>query len=184
MQHFGRRTLYLAGFAVLFALLIIIGGLGFAHSQSASWGIGTLVMIFTFVYDLTIGPVCYSLVAEIPSTRLKIKTVVLARNFYNIAGLINNAIVPDMLGVNSWNWGPKSGLFWAGAVLILFTWSYFRLPEPRNRTYGELDILFEHRVSARKFSSTSVDQFSGEHVIIVPLDTIEEKQNEGYDHKD
>jgi len=38
-------------------------------------------------------------------------------------------------------------------------WVYFRLPEPRGRTYGELDMLFEQRVSARKFAETKVDPF-------------------------
>lgn len=32
------------------------------------------------------------------------------------------------------------------------------------RTYGELEILFDQRVSARKFSSTHVDQFAGAQV--------------------
>jgi SP family general alpha glucoside:H+ symporter-like MFS transporter len=38
--------------------------------------------------------------------------------------------------------------------------SYFRLPEPKGRSYGELDILFEEKVPARKFKSTKVDEFS------------------------
>lgn len=38
-------------------------------------------------------------------------------------------------------------------------WIYFRLPEPKDRTYGELDVLFEQRVSARKFASTKVDPY-------------------------
>lgn len=176
MQWVGRRTIYLWGLGSMFVILVIIGGLGFApaSNHSASWGVGSLLMVYTFVYDLTVGPVCYCLVAEIPSTRLKIKTVVLARNFYNIGGIINNAIVPPMLGVNAWNWGPKSGLFWAGACLLLFTWAYFRLPEPKGRTYGELDVLFEHGVSARKFASTKVDQFAGEHTEIVEVDSVHE----------
>lgn len=33
----------------------------------------------------------------------------------------------------------------------------------RGRTYGELDTLFEQRVSARKFSSTVVNQFNDEN---------------------
>jgi len=178
MQWAGRRTIYLWGLGSMFVILVIIGGLGFIDSSNtgASWGVGSLLLVYTFVYDLTVGPVCYCLVAEVPSTRLKIKTVVLARNFYNIGGIINNAIVPPMLGVNSWNWGPKSGLFWAGSCGILFAWSYFRLPEPKGRTYGELDVLFEHHVSARKFGTTKVDQFAGEHVDMVKV--ISEDQDE------
>jgi MFS transporter, SP family, general alpha glucoside:H+ symporter len=186
MNHVGRRKIYLWGLGTMLVLLVIVGGLGFMpqDDHGAALGVGSLIMVFTFIYDLTVGPVCYCLVAEIPSTRLKIKTVVLARNFYNIGGIINAAIVPPMLGVNSWNWGAKSGLFWAGLCALLFTWSYFRLPEPKGRTYGELDVLFEHKVSARKFASTAVDQFAGEHSEIVEVeDEIQENEKPTYEHK-
>jgi SP family general alpha glucoside:H+ symporter-like MFS transporter len=84
MPHMGRRTLYLWGQMGLFVILIIIGGLGIPSiSNSTGWATGALLLIMTFAYDITVGPVCYSLVAELPSTRLRIKTVVLARNVYN-----------------------------------------------------------------------------------------------------
>ena len=67
--------------------------------------------------------------------------------------------MPRFLGVNSWNWGAKTGLFWGGIVVLILIWAYFRLPETKDRTYGELDVLFEQEVSARKFSSMRVDQF-------------------------
>jgi SP family general alpha glucoside:H+ symporter-like MFS transporter len=164
MPHMGRRTLYLVGLAGMMTLLVVVGGLGTSSNRNVSgYGAGSLLLIYTFLYDITVGPVCYSLVAEIPSTRLKIKTVVLARNFYNIGGIVNNIIMPRMILVTEWNWGAKAGFFWAGACFLLFVWTYFRLPEPKGRTYGELDVLFEHRVPARKFATTLVDQFAGEH---------------------
>merc|ERR1712093_231454 len=58
------------------------------------------------------------------------------------------------------NWGAKMGFFWAGLTALCALWTYFRVPEPRGRTYGELDVLFHGRVSARKFASTKVDQFA------------------------
>ena len=33
------------------------------------------------------------------------------------------------------------------------------MPEPRGRSFAELDLLFERGVSARKFASTRVDVF-------------------------
>ena len=75
--------------------------------------------------------------------------------------------MPRMIGLNAWNWGAKTGFFWAGCCLLLLTWTYFRLPEPKGRTYGELDVLFEHKVSARRFHKTKVDQCAGEHTEIV-----------------
>ena len=107
MPHVGRRTLYIAGLAIMFGILIVVGGLGFASGTGPSYAVGSLLLIYTFVYDITVGPVCYSLVAEVPSTRLKIKTVVLARQFYNVGGIINNVLMPRMLLNTEWNWGAK-----------------------------------------------------------------------------
>ncbi|KAF1829750.1 maltose permease MAL61 [Decorospora gaudefroyi] len=161
IQRVGRRTLYVCGDLVMVVLLCIIGGLGTidAGSVGAQWGIGAMLLLFAAAYNCTVGPVCYSLVAEIPSTRLRQKTVVIARNCYNIGSIISNVITPRMLNPSAWNWGAKSGFFYAGTCFCCFLWALFRLPEPKGRTYGELDVLFERRVSARKFKSTSVDSF-------------------------
>ncbi|KAH6614495.1 raffinose family of oligosaccharides transporter [Chaetomium sp. MPI-SDFR-AT-0129] len=159
MNWFGRRTLYLSGQVIMFALLLAIGCASLAgrSNVAAQWAIGSLLLIYTFTYDATVGPVCYSLVAELTSTRLRTKSVVLARNTYNIMGIVTNIITPRMLNPTGWDWGAKSGFFWAGTCALCAVWTYFRLPEPKGRTYGELDVLFEQGVSARKFSSTVVD---------------------------
>lgn len=170
MSRFGRRNIYILGVMSLFIILLVVGGLGFADPSKPgpSWAVGSLLIFYTFIYDMAVGPICYTIVAEIPSTRLKAKTIVLARNFNNMAGLINNTLMPRMLGVNSWNWGAKTGLFWAAFCLMIMIWAYFRLPEPKGRTYGELDILFERRVSARRFAKTKIDLDS--HDVVKPSD--------------
>ncbi|GAO13602.1 uncharacterized protein UV8b_05884 [Ustilaginoidea virens] len=160
MGKFGRRTLYLAGQIIMCILLLAIGCTAFAGRQNvaAQWAIGSMLLVYTFTYDATVGPVCYSLVAELTSTRLRTKAVVLARNAYNIVGIVTNVITPNMLNPSAWNWGAKAGFFWAGTCLACAVWTYFRLPEPKGRTYAELDILFENGISARKFKSTSVER--------------------------
>lgn len=159
MGWFGRRTLYLSGQIIMFALLLAIGCAALAGrtNVAAQWAIGSLLLLYTLAYDATVGPVCYSLVAELTSTRLRTKSVVLARNMYNIMGIVTNIITPRMLNPTGWDWGAKSGFFWAGTCALCAVWTYFRLPEPKGRTYGELDVLFEQGVSARKFSTTVVD---------------------------
>ncbi|OJJ45236.1 hypothetical protein ASPZODRAFT_143882 [Penicilliopsis zonata CBS 506.65] len=166
MMKMGRRTLYLSGQAAMALLLFIIGLLGLTspHNKAAQWAIGSMLLVYTFVYDATVGPVCYSLVSELPATRLRQKSVVLARNLYNIVGIITNILTPRMLNPTAWDWGGKTGFFWAGSCLLCFIWTYFRLPEPKGRTYAELDLLFEQKVPARKFKTTHVDPFTGESV--------------------
>lgn len=52
----------------------------------------------------------------------------------------------------------KSGLFYAGTNLCCIIWCFFRLPETKDRPFGEIDLLFENRVPARKFKTTKVDR--------------------------
>ncbi|KAF9873956.1 MFS maltose permease [Colletotrichum karsti] len=166
MKHFGRRTLYLTGQLTMCLTLLTIGFTSLAGRSNvgAQWAIGSLLLVYTFFYDCTVGPVCYSLVSELSSTRLKTKTVVLARNLYNITGIVTNILTPNMLNPSAWNWGAKAGFFWAATCFLCFVWTYFRLPEPKDRTYLDLDVLFERGVSARKFSKTSVSSLRDEHV--------------------
>ncbi|KAI8662138.1 hypothetical protein LRP88_12589 [Fusarium phalaenopsidis] len=160
MGWFGRRTLYLYGQLFMSLFLLTIGCVAFAgrDNVAAQWAIGSLLLVYTFTYDCTVGPVCYSLVAELTSTRLRTKSVVLARNLYNISGIATNIMTPRMLNPSAWNWGAKAGFFWAGTCLVCAVWTYFRLPEPKGRTYAELDILFERHISARKFKETTVER--------------------------
>ncbi|KAK9442266.1 mrt [Metarhizium brunneum] len=164
MGRWGRRTLYLSGQIIMCILLLAIGCTAFAGKENAAaqWAIGSMLLVYTFTYDATVGPVCYSLVAELTSTRLRTKSVVLARNCYNIVGIVTNIMTPRMLNPTAWNWGAKAGFFWTGTCLACAIWTYWRLPEPKGRTYAELDVLFENGISARKFSSTSIDRFDAQ----------------------
>ncbi|KAI0155412.1 sugar transporter [Hypoxylon sp. FL1284] len=157
----GRRTLYLYGLAGLFIMLLILGLLGLAPDRTAaSLATGSIMLVWALCYQLTVGTVCYSLVAEISTRRLQIKTVVLGRMLYNVVGIVCGVLTPYMLNPSAWNWGNYAGLFWAGSCLLCFIYTYFRVPEPAGRTFAELDLLFEKKISARKFASTSVDVFS------------------------
>jgi MFS transporter, SP family, general alpha glucoside:H+ symporter len=158
MRRLGRRTLYLIGLAVSFLLLIAAGVVGTVKKTDGTlWTLGSLVIVLTGVYDATIGPVCYVLVAEIPSSRLRVKTVVLARVAYNLVGLVTNVLTPRMLNPAAWDWSGKSCYFYAGTCLACLVWTWYRLPEPFGLTYLELDILFEKKAKARKFKEFQVN---------------------------
>lgn len=133
MERVGRRTLYVYGLAGMFVILMTIGLIAIPPERPAiSWATGGLIFAFVFVFDLTVGPACYALVSEIPSTRLRIKSVVLARSSYNVAGIFINVINPRMLNPSSsWYLRGKAGLVYAGFCLASLVWAYFRLPEPK-----------------------------------------------------
>ncbi|GAB7329626.1 hypothetical protein MBLNU13_g01373t1 [Cladosporium sp. NU13] len=159
----GRRTLYLYGLCGLCIMLFIMGFLGLTPREqrdASAIATGSMMIVWALVYQLTVGTVCYSLVAELSTRRLQIKTVVLGRNAYNIVGIINSVLTPYMLNPSAWNWGNYAGFFWAGICFCCIIYTFFRLPEPRGRTFAELDLLFERGVSARDFAGTKVDVFT------------------------
>lgn len=160
MSRLGRRTIHFSGLCGQLTILIIVGCLSFSTSSSAKWAIGGMLILFTFVYDFTVGPVTYSLVSELSSTRLKAKTIVLARAGYNASNIFVNVMTNYQLSATAWNWSSRAAFFWAGSCLLSAIWVYFRLPEPKGRTYAEMDLLFEQRVPARQFASTKIDPYS------------------------
>ncbi|KHN94073.1 General substrate transporter [Metarhizium album ARSEF 1941] len=154
VSKIGRRKLYVFGLASTVVLLSAGGIVSAASASSAvgDWNLGGLIILMTFVYDLTIGPVCYIVVAEVPSTRLRVKTVALARVVYNAAMMFNAAVVPNMLNPAVWGIHGKSCFLYAGTALCCLVWCLFRLPETKGLSYLELDILFEKKAPARKFA--------------------------------
>ncbi|KAK4139894.1 general substrate transporter [Dichotomopilus funicola] len=173
MSRVGRRKIHFGGLCAQLTLLIIVGCLSFGQTKASVWAIGAMLIVFTFVYDFTVGPVTYSLVSELSSTRLKAKTIVLARAAYNASNIFVNVMTNYQLSSTAWNWGARTAFFWAGSCLLSAIWVYFRLPEPKGRTYAELDLLFERRVSARKFATTKVDPFAQEGEKRVSGETVE-----------
>lgn len=97
MPHVGRATIYMSGLVFMFCCLIAIGGLGWAHGKPSQLAIGILLVISTLCNMITIGPVCYPIVAETPSGRLRYKTIVIGRFVYSLTGIFNNAVTPLMI---------------------------------------------------------------------------------------
>lgn len=164
-QKLGRFDIYFGGLVVNCCILFVVGGLSCSSNPSASWGIGSLLLVFTFVYDLSVGPICYCLVAEIPSSKLRTKTIIISRNVYNVAGIIIAVITPYMLNPTAWNWGAKTGFFWAGFCIASAIWCWFELPETKGKTFAELDALFAQSCPARKFKTTETEIFDANEII-------------------
>ena len=87
-----------------------------------------MVLLLSAASDFSVGPVVYTIVSEIPSTRLRAKSIVLARNVYNIINVaFVNVISYRQFNQDAWNWGPKACFFWAGFNIIFNIYLYFRL---------------------------------------------------------
>lgn len=139
---------------VMTTLLFIIGFLSLpTHNNGAIWAMATLMDIWTFVYQMTVGPICFVIISEISATRLREKTIAIATAVQSAASLVFTVAMPYMLNSDQANWGGKAGFLFGSISFVCYIWCHFRLPESRGRTFEELDILFEKHIPARQFKN-------------------------------
>lgn len=150
--HLGRRTIYTSGIVAMTVILFIIGFLSIpVNNNAAIWAMASMMDIWTFIYQMTVGPICFVIISEISATRLRTKTIAIGTAVQAAASIVFTVAIPYMLNSDEGNWGGKAGFLFGGISFVCFLWCYFRLPESRGRTYEELDILFQRRVPARQF---------------------------------
>lgn len=141
MHRFGRRTLYLWGLTITCIILLLVGVLGSVPSgrnKGSIWATGALMMAYMFVYNACLGPVAYAIVGETPSSRHRNKTVAIARIFLNFFNFGGSWLNPAIVNPTAWGLGGKGGYIWFGIAFATLVWTYFRFPEMKGRTYGEL----------------------------------------------
>ena len=162
MRSIGRRAMWIGGLMTEIICLVAIGTMAFYLSSEKGtlcWVIAGFLVVYAAVYNFTIGPVCYTIVAETPSTRLKTSTNAIARALYILVAIANLFLVPNLLEAKpaGWGLGARAALVWAGTATLCLIWAWFRLPEMKDRTPGQIDILFEREVSARKWHKVRLD---------------------------
>jgi SP family general alpha glucoside:H+ symporter-like MFS transporter len=161
MPYFGRRRIYLWGMFTMATTLIVIGVL---NVKTTVKGVGmtqaVLTLVWTFVFQLSAGQLGWALPAEMGSTRLRQKTVCLARNAYYIVSVISGVLQPYFMNPAQWNLKGYTGFVWGGTAFATFVWCFFFLPETKGRTFEELDWLFAKRTPTRKFRTAEVNIFN------------------------
>lgn len=159
--NYGRRAIFLAGTASMGALMVVVGGIssGDLKPQTVGFAVSAVYLIWYADLCLTLGPVPYIIIGETSNTRLKSKTIALARGTYNCLNIVNTIVAPYILSPLGANWAGKTGFLTGGLSFVMFAWGYFRLPEMRGRTFEELDILFaQPDISARDFKKAVIQR--------------------------
>ncbi|KAI9738370.1 MAG: hypothetical protein M1834_008873 [Cirrosporium novae-zelandiae] len=160
MLYVGRRTLYNSGLAMLVVLMLVIGILdcvpNYSSRPSVIWGQSSLMVLWNFFYDLSIGPVCFVILCECSATKVREKTIAVATAVQALLAIVMTVAIPYMINPDEANMRGKVGFFFGGLGVFCFLWSFFRVPETMNRTYEELDIMFERNVPTRKFAKYEV----------------------------
>jgi SP family general alpha glucoside:H+ symporter-like MFS transporter len=157
-SYFGRRTIYLTGTAVNVTLLFLLGiCASIPQHQATNYAQACLGIIISFVFAGAMGPISYAVIAETSSVRLRALSTGVGRAAYYAAEIPMIYLASQMLNPTGWNLAGKGGYVWGATAVICFISAYFGLPELKDRSYRELDILFNRKISARKFKSSVID---------------------------
>jgi hypothetical protein len=159
LSYVGRRPAYLFGTIGLATIMFLIGAIDFAPraSSAPTWAQCSLVLLANLIYDITIGPLCYVMLAEVPTARLRGLTIALATVSVQIVSIIFAVAIPYAMNKDEGDWRGKVGFIFCGTGCLCTIYCFFFMPETRNRTFEELDVLFERKVLSREFCTYRFD---------------------------
>lgn len=153
IDSLGRRPLILWGLCGLTVLLFITGGLGTSSAPGPLQGTVALIMLYNFVFNLIIGSVVYTIIAEIPTGKLRSKTIALSLTCQQILYTIQSFVLPYIFNPDKANLGAKTSFIYGGLSVLSCVYLFFFQPETANRSFQEIDELFFNKVPSRKFKS-------------------------------
>jgi hypothetical protein len=84
------------------------------------------------------GSVGWGYIGEISSQRLRHYTAGFAAASTCVVGMGMNFLIPPMINANEWNWGLKTGFFFAGIGSFFTVAVWFIVPE----TSGYVAVIF------------------------------------------
>lgn len=159
--YLGRRTIYVYGQFINCAFLVALGiaascstGLSDTVADNTQAALGLIVSV---LFCLGPAPASWVIIGETSSVRLRPLTTGVGRGAYYLVNIPCIFLSSYMLNAGKWNIGGKSGYVWAGTAFICSVLSWIYIPEMKNRSFREIDILFQRRVPARKWKKTVID---------------------------
>jgi SP family general alpha glucoside:H+ symporter-like MFS transporter len=110
MPRVGRRRIYLCGSFTMFIFLYLIAAMtSWKNRPGVAEGQAYMTLVWKFVFQLSAGQLGWAIPAEVGSTRVRQKTIVLARNAYYIVMVTGNVLQPYFMNPTAWNVGARTG---------------------------------------------------------------------------
>ncbi|KAF7554064.1 hypothetical protein G7Z17_g3177 [Cylindrodendrum hubeiense] len=158
LNTIGRRPMLVWGQLICAFTLFIIGGFSIPGHRETYLVTIAFMFLWGFVYQFTLGTVAWTVVAEIPSWRLRSRTQGLANMVLVACQWLVGFVFPYMFNPDSGNLGGKVGFIFGFTTLIGSAGCWLWLPETRNRTVAELDKLYSRNIKPRHFQKTTLSE--------------------------
>jgi len=153
IDRVGRRPLITYGMCFLTALLIVTGALATSSAPGPLAGTVGLIMFYNFAFNIVIGAVAYTIIAEIPTAKLRAKTIGISLTVQQTIYTVEIFVLPYIFNPDQANLGANTSFIFGGFSVICCVVLWFHQPETAKRSFQEIDEMFFNRVPARKFKT-------------------------------
>ncbi|KAH9223011.1 putative maltose permease [Leptodontidium sp. 2 PMI_412] len=169
IDRIGRRNSQFYGLLLLTVILVVTAALATVGSLPALKGSCALILLYCFVYNVTIGATAFTILTESSTSRLRVKTIAIGNALQNGIFLTSRTqtmwsfVIPFVFNPDKAALGGKTCFIFAGLAVFCLIYLWFCQPETAGRTYEELDEMFIKGVPAREFKTYVTDaQLRGE----------------------
>jgi SP family general alpha glucoside:H+ symporter-like MFS transporter len=153
VDRVGRRNLTFWGLFVLTIILFVMAGLAVVGTVSALKGAISMILLYCWWYNVTIGATAFTILCETSTSRLRVKTIAIGLALQNALNTMWSFVLPYLFNPDKLNLGGKLGFLFGGLSVLCLVYLWLYQPETAGRTYEELDEMFAAKVPARKFKT-------------------------------
>ncbi|KJR83634.1 Hexose transporter [Sporothrix schenckii 1099-18] len=153
-DYSGRRLIACSATTLMWLACVAIGILGVARQVKAT---NYLLVFFACLWNVGVtanGAAGWGYIGEISSQRLRPYTAGFGAATTCVVGVVMGQLTPYMVNSSKWNWGLKTGWFYAGVGLPFAAGMWLLIPETAGRSAAELDELFERKINPWRFAKT------------------------------
>ncbi|GIJ98635.1 hypothetical protein Aspvir_000753 [Aspergillus viridinutans] len=146
IDRFGRRFLFMVGAIGMATCMLLVATIGLTTPTLASGGksepVGValvfLLFLFIFFYKPSWGATTWIWTSEIFSMNVRAQAMGMCSQMQNVANLVFQQFFPTFYK----NCGLKSFFFFVACNVCLFIFVWFLIPETKQVTLEEMDVLF------------------------------------------
>ncbi|KAJ4991207.1 MFS hexose transporter [Stagonosporopsis vannaccii] len=157
VDRVGRRNLTFWGLVILTVILFVMAGCAVAGTVPALKGAISMILLYCWWYNVTIGATAYTILCETSTSRLRVKTIAIGLALQNALQTMWSFTLPYLFNPDQLNLGGRLGFIFGGLSFLCLVYLWFYQPETAGRTYEELDEMFMKNVPARKFKTYQTD---------------------------
>ncbi|KAH8652630.1 general substrate transporter [Tricladium varicosporioides] len=156
MDKVKRRSAFLAGCIINFAVMLTIGCLYYKTGTGALWGIAVLMNIQISLQTSLLQGMGWPIAAELSSYRLRGKTISIGIISQTLSTWLTTFVVPYIYNVDAGNLGARTGFVFAGTSLLVILGTWYFVPDTTRMTAEEIDHAYERGLPSRHINKDAV----------------------------